>query len=162
MTILEKIRYSQNGVEESKIHLWKEGVFWVAYEQSAYSLWLLKQYKITKKCIKTAGMEVVSIGFPQAALSHFIDMEKECVSALQDKHIILTNPKPCTEVEFSEWKASVSLTNRSTSKGECPIVKEETRTFGIETRLRNFDLSNATPMMCMNFIAELKHDFIIN
>jgi len=50
----------------------------------------------------------------------------------------------------------------STSKGECPIVKEETRTFGIETRLRNFDLLNATPMMCMNFVAELKHDFIIN
>ena len=159
MTILEKIRYSQNGVEESKIHLWKEGVFWVAYEQSAYSLWLLKQYKITKKCIKTAGMEVVSIGFPQAALSHFIDMEKECASALQDKHIILTNPKPCTEVEFSEWKASVPLNNRSTS---CPIVKEETCAFSIETRLRNFDLLNATPMMCMNFIAELKHDFINN
>ena len=67
-----------------------------------------------------------------------------------------------TIYEFSEWKASVPLTNRSTSKGECPIVKEETRTFGIETRLRNFDLSNATPMMCMNFIAELKHNFINN
>ena len=162
MTILEKIRYSQNGVEESKIHLWKEGVFWVAYEQSAYSVWLQKHYKATKKFIKTAAMEVISIAFPQAALSNFIDIEKECASSQQDSHIILTNPKSYTEDEFAAWKASVPLNNRISSKGELPLVKAETRAFSIETRLRNFDLSNATPMMCMNFVAELKHDFIIN
>lgn len=159
MTILEKIRYSQNGSDVKEIHIWKEGVFWVAYEQSAYSVWLQKHYKATKKFIKTAAMAVISIGFPQAALSHFIDIEKECASSQQDSHIIFSNPKQYTEDEFAAWKASVPLNNRSTS---CPIVKEETCAFSIETRLRNFDLLNATPMMCMNFIAELKHDFINN
>lgn len=39
MTISEKIILEKDG----NVHLFKEGVFWIAYERSAYVIWLLKQ-----------------------------------------------------------------------------------------------------------------------
>jgi hypothetical protein len=34
------------------VNLYKEGIFWTAYEQSAYYVWQLKGYKPTKKRYK--------------------------------------------------------------------------------------------------------------
>ena len=73
MTIREKIDVAAVATEQ-QIHLWKEGIFWVAYEQSAYLVWLLKKYKPTKKFIKSVGMEVVSIGFPATALASVMEL----------------------------------------------------------------------------------------
>ena len=65
MTIKEKIEYEDGQL----VHLWKEGVFWVAYEQSAYLVSQVKKLKPTKKYVKTAGREVVSVGFPSSVLA---------------------------------------------------------------------------------------------
>jgi hypothetical protein len=35
-----------------QIKLYKQGLFWVAYEQSAYNIWQLKGFKPTKKWLK--------------------------------------------------------------------------------------------------------------
>jgi hypothetical protein len=40
-SINEKIKHSS----VFRVNLYKEGVFWLAYEQSAYYVWLLKGYK---------------------------------------------------------------------------------------------------------------------
>jgi len=40
------------------VNLYKEGVFWTAYEQSAYYVWLLKGYKPSKKRYKKMNKEV--------------------------------------------------------------------------------------------------------
>jgi hypothetical protein len=63
MSISEKIVHS----DTFHIQLYKEGVFWIAYEQSAYYFGLQKGYKPTKKWVKTVGREIVSVGFPSLA-----------------------------------------------------------------------------------------------
>jgi hypothetical protein len=65
MTISEKIIHS----DAFHVNIYKEGVFWIAYEQSAYYFYVQKGYKPTKKFIKCIGQEVVSIGFPENALA---------------------------------------------------------------------------------------------
>ena len=45
----------------SDLHLFKEGVFWVAYEHNAYFIWKMKGYKPNKKYIKSIQQEVVSV-----------------------------------------------------------------------------------------------------
>jgi len=61
-TIATKIKHPST----NHLLLFKEGVFWVAYEQSAYFIAQLKKYKPTKKYFKNINKTVVTIGFPNA------------------------------------------------------------------------------------------------
>jgi hypothetical protein len=61
MTILEKISLQQQ--DTTKIFLFKEGVFYNAYNEAAFLL-KDKNYKVAVKKIKSIENEVLSIGFP--------------------------------------------------------------------------------------------------
>jgi hypothetical protein len=65
--ISDKIRHSC----AQEVNWYKEGLFWVAYEQSAYFVWRLKGYKPTKKYVKKVQGEVVAVGFPERGLVGF-------------------------------------------------------------------------------------------
>ena len=58
-TVSEKITHSSL----HQVKLYKQGLFWVAYEQSAYYIWQLKGFK-PKKWYKNILKEVVQVGFP--------------------------------------------------------------------------------------------------
>ena len=60
-TLIEKITKQQQC--PSKVFLFKEGLFYKAYNQGAY-LMRHKNYKVSVKKIKNIENEVVSIGFP--------------------------------------------------------------------------------------------------
>lgn len=48
-----------------KIHFYREGVFYKAYEQSAYLFVThVKPFMVKKQFVKSVNREVVSIGFP--------------------------------------------------------------------------------------------------
>jgi len=57
-----------------KIYLYKQGVFWTAYEQSALILSRHKPLRISIKFVKTVNRKVISVGFPDATLKFFCDM----------------------------------------------------------------------------------------
>lgn len=59
ITISEKIIHTSL----HQVKLYKQGMFWVGYEQSAYYIWQIKGYKPTKKFVKSVAVEVVQIGF---------------------------------------------------------------------------------------------------
>ena len=65
MTILDKVTLQQQ--DTTKIFLFKEGVFYKAYNEGAF---LLKDrdYKVAVKKIKSIENEVLSIGFPISVL----------------------------------------------------------------------------------------------
>jgi hypothetical protein len=90
------------------VHLYKEGVFWIAYEQSAYYFWLMKGYKPTKKFVKAIKKEIVSIGFPQSALPANINsnclMEKDAINL---KTFLLE--ESIDEDAFEQWKMQVPV-----------------------------------------------------
>ncbi|MFV5686515.1 hypothetical protein ACM55I_13840 [Flavobacterium sp. GB2R13] len=62
-TILEKI--TQQVQNPSKVFLFKEGIFYKAYNQGAY-LMRHKNYKVNVKKIKNIENNVLTIGFPIA------------------------------------------------------------------------------------------------
>jgi len=154
MTIREKINASVETVRASslcRIHLWKEGVFWVAYEQSAYAIWLSKKYKPSKKFIKSVDMEVVSIGFPKMALASLVEFHICSDEKRIDKHIVLETNSVVDETAFLKWKNAIPC--RDVARKVSTIKQIE-----ILAKIKNFDLFNATPVMCMNFLAEIKSE----
>lgn len=65
MTIREKIDLECSG-ELGVIHLHREGIFFRAYELSAY-YWhrlVVPNFRLHKRYYKTIGQEVVYLGFP--------------------------------------------------------------------------------------------------
>jgi hypothetical protein len=59
------------------IHLYLEGMFWKAYQRSAYQL--LKHchvdYMVKRRYVKSAEAEVYSLGFPRATLQKLLHKE---------------------------------------------------------------------------------------
>ena len=65
MTILDKVTLQQQ--DTTKIFLFKEGIFYKAYNEGAFLL-RDRNYKVTIKKIKSIENEVLSIGFPISVL----------------------------------------------------------------------------------------------
>ena len=123
MTIKEKIQHQSL----AEIRLYLEGTFWTAYEQSAYYFHKLKGYKPTKKFIKVINQEVVSVGFPENALSKMGIQKPEVGATLavvqevgayairpseiseNGKMFVFRIVEAIDEREFLEWKAGLEL-----------------------------------------------------
>jgi hypothetical protein len=164
MTISEKIKHSL----PNEIHFYKEGVFWVAYEQSAFAICKIKSYKPTKKFVKAAGMEVVSAGFPANALALVVSgivasggkQIEPLPEADQGMHIVLQTKDETDQMEFLEWKNAINIRQNEnnscgqTSAATISVMSEKV----VVERIKTFDLSIATPMDCMMFIHALKKE----
>lgn len=162
---------SQEKNNTTNIHLYKEGLFWKAYQHSAYRIDLIPgcAYKLIKKHIKAVNCEVVSLGFPSLNISkHF---REEQVKYINDLHICIED-KVIDVDDYSDWFSQIPLfiANPPKSKKEEYITKvhlfepvsdiafippaSET----IINRLRNFRIEQATPMECMLFLSQLQKD----
>jgi hypothetical protein len=130
------------------VHIYKEGVFWIAYEQSAYYFWLEKGYKPTKKLIKTVGKEVVSVGFPQNILDK-PDSIGHCLLEKDESNVkTFLLEKPIDPDAFEEWKANLE----ADVVRNAPVAAEST----FVEQILTFPLSDKTPLECMLFLSELK------
>lgn len=147
-----------------KIYLYKEGMFWIAYERSAYRFAnYIRPYRATKKMINSIALEMVSLGFPVALLDS-LDVE---ILDRGDKQAILKAPDPNqpNEREFEAWKDAIALHQPKPQNPETPKPNpqqplpqlEITQIPSLADRLRDFNLANKTPMECMMFILELKN-----
>ena len=173
MNIIEKI--SHDNLYEVK--LYKEGVFWVAYEQSAYHIWQRKGYKATKKMVKTLGQEIVSVGFPQSSYEA-LKNTMTSIPEKDDSYFKVFSLDTAIDMEaFLLWKVNLPLASEQispktgkTGTGNTPDIfelyipdepdKEElSRKNEICRKLRDFPLENKTPMECMIFLSELKKIF---
>lgn len=105
--VLSKLRYENENT--NVIHLWLEGMFWKAYERSAY-LFVnrISGYKPYKKFVKAVGGEVVAIGFPTKALGKLL--EGRSVEYIDDKHYILNGFTIDTQElkGYQLWKKGVA------------------------------------------------------
>ncbi|PQJ81928.1 hypothetical protein [Polaribacter glomeratus] len=145
-SINEKIKHSS----VFRVNLYKEGVFWLAYEQSAYYVWLLKGYKPTKKRYKKMNKEVVQIGFSKVDAL----LENQNISAVtrQDAFISFNTIIPIEISKFEIWKNN--LTSAAVAAKPTAINKNIQQEI-IES-ISFFDCINKTPVEAMLFINELK------
>lgn len=64
---LQEIIAAEN-CNTDRIFLYPEGVFWKAYERSAFAfVRRISRYKITKRFVKYLDTEIVSLGFPDSS-----------------------------------------------------------------------------------------------
>lgn len=143
-----------------RVTIYYEGMFWKAYERSAYIICSqLRSFKPTKKVIKKmGGQEVISIGFPDTCLDALMQKHQK----VSETHISRTYSgfRPLNEQEFLLWK------NKSGSL-PCPLPKEEAEVEPepeqphnpipeVVQQLKDFDLLNHTPYDCLILVKELK------
>ncbi len=119
------------GVERQNgegIFLYKEGIFWRAYNQSAFQFSKhFKAFKLTKKFVKRVGEEVISLGFPDKLLPTFLESAKDnnlLVEQNENKIRISGLPK-LTKETYEEWARKVLVkTVVKDSKDQNPVSHE--------------------------------------
>lgn len=142
------------------MRLYREGVFLVAYEQSAYLFHrFVRQYKVSKKMVKAVGREVVSLGFPQSSVDTLlagraVDRQDGAV------FVSLRDGESLSDDDFAAWKAGVPA-----AFSAAPVVSP--RSGGgaadggdIISRIMAFPLESRTPMECMLFVNELRQSIL--
>lgn len=130
------------------LFLYKEGVFWVGYEQSAYYIAQHKAYKPTKKYFKNINKTIVSIGFPNAdEFLNKLEQDNSIQSVVKtEQSIEILLNYTIDSNSFEEWKENVSVKIQSKSNQKTSI----------EELVKAFPLANKTPMEAFLFIKELQ------
>lgn len=182
MTSKEIFENEQGNTEQ--IRLYAEGLFWKAYERSAYACCTqLRGFKPTKKYIKAMDGEIVSIGFPQTSLSTLVDEEQ--IVERGEKSVVIKCMEPIDEKMFVVWKNHLPLTASAVSAKKVspadssdpliPDCSEESSPVdtaspsprmaadehpsyasAVVERIRSYNLAEHTPMETMLFVSELK------
>ena len=133
------------------IRMYPEGIFYKAYERSA---WLACMYlgnlMVKKKYIKKVDEDIISIGFPKTALEKWANGRKVDIS---DEYVMIflnDGERQHAIEEFKIWKGNV--------KGKCETKKdyETSAQEEVYRKIRQFPLEDKTPIDCMIFISQLK------
>jgi len=90
-----------------RIILYREGLFWKAYERSAYALCSqVRPLKPTRKVLKALrGGDLISVGFPSASESATVG--SLAVIERTDDRLVVAAPRPIDVGSFHAWKAAV-------------------------------------------------------
>ncbi len=153
MTIQEKIAEKDRKI----IRLYKEGVFWIAYESDAYVVSQVKVLKPTKKYVKAVQQEVVSVGFPHSSLESILQYFE--VKEHNETFIEAECVEPVDMFAFETWKNQLQLQLKTTTAAQSVAPKTDNTGQLLFERVRSFKLYTASPMDCMRFIEELQSEF---
>jgi hypothetical protein len=106
MPSIKEILHDERNREGGVLVLFLEGKFWKAYEQSAYTLTKLYNFKPSKRFIKLVGEDVISVGFPQEQLQKYLPT---AVIEQDGKKCRVVVQYPYDELAFREWKSSTRI-----------------------------------------------------
>lgn len=143
------------------VRLYAEGIFYKAYERSAWTACRVSHpFKVKKRYVRKVGQDVVSIGFPKTSLWKWAgerrvedDADESVLIHLSDDEFV-----PFEEKEFEKWKAGAALPVNEAMMER--TATETVLTTSVESdicqSIRRFPIENKTPMECMLFVSELK------
>lgn len=175
MTVKEIIHLESGN--QATIILLREGIFWKAYEKSAYAFFhQVHPYKPIRKWVQTVKGDLISLGFPMASTDSVL---KDREILLQQEDRLVLSALPIVQEEFENWKQSVSMTLPDTGQKKLspvsetvvtsqedlrpaavvvPVSQASTSTFyeQLVESIRFFNLESKTPVECMLFLMELK------
>lgn len=151
MKIEEILKLEQNNCECIILH--HEGLFWRAYEQSAYRFVKhIKQYQITKKYIKSVKSDIVYCGFPQNALNDILQLSGNRNIKKEEKQIVINGFEPDKD-GFENWKSTVPVQLSESSKFSESLPSND----NILNHIRNFQVISKTPIECQHFLIEIQN-----
>lgn len=157
-TIKEKLSLEESKQPTSLI-LHKEGIFYIAYEHSAWLFCsLIHAFKVKKRFVKCVAKDVVSIGLPMTSLEKLCAAYK--VTALSDEMVAVELPHEavCSLAGYDDWKTEIPL--ETEQRGGAADKEEKTETADIHAllieKIKDFPIESKTPLECMLFLSEIK------
>ena len=143
MTILDKVTLQQQ--DTTKIFIFKEGVFYKAYNEGAFLL-KDKNYKVAIKHIKSIENEVLSIGFPISVLEK---LKENRQPEEYDNYCRLQSNIVFSLLLYEEWyQNQIANIKREDSK----YLEEYT----LKDTIKNYPLANKTPIEDFIWVAKLQ------
>jgi hypothetical protein len=133
-----------------KIILHKEGLFWRAYEKSAYLFVTnIKEYNILHKYYKNIGQNIVYIGFPGTYLEQVIEMcrqKKFPFTKTDDKIVEIKGFSQ--NGDFNNWKNEII----NKEKKEIELKEND-----ILKKISDFPLASKTPIEAQQFLDNIQN-----
>lgn len=155
MSISEILK--KEAANNGDIILFKEGIFWRAYERSAFLFTLhVKPYQVTKRYFKNVGCEVVFCGFPNTTLDELL--VKVCDKDIfkEDNTIRIAGFEQTEGKVFKDWKSGIP---NVVKEGE-PVYSVCDNGYNCKEvvlqRIRGFRVASSTPMDCQQFLIEMQ------
>lgn len=156
MPIITQI-ISKESENTRNIYFYQEGIFYKAYERSAFAfVTYYKAFKVKRKFYKCLNKEVVSIGFPSAGIERYFPKEK--IQKDTDGVVVELNGELDIN-QFEEWKASIPLIKdtvniNSKSIAEATPCNKNNDNRGISDvevvmKIKTFPIESKTPLDCM-------------
>jgi hypothetical protein len=152
MKISEIILLEQENV---CITLHKEGVFWKAYELSAYRfVQSVKAYNVKCKYYKNIKQDVVYIGFPS---SSFDSVSKICMDHGYKIEYLESTISISNNIDtegYVSWKDDIvqsTMESNNENKGENVTSKRD-----ILSEIVSYPLATKTPMEAQHFLYEIQ------
>ncbi|SUE34483.1 hypothetical protein [Rikenella microfusus] len=105
MTLQEILAAENRNTDKIYLHL--EGIFWKAYERSAFAfIHRISRYKASKRFVKYLDAEVVSVGFPDASRAKVLgDRPLETEKA----DMLVLGTGTIDAEEYGRWKEAIPL-----------------------------------------------------
>lgn len=136
------------------IILQKEGIFWRAYEMSAYIFASeIKAYEVKVKYYKNVNREVMYLGFPATYLDTILKLCKTKGYTVQQPSKSEIVIKGSIEAKgFAEWKKNIAQAVKQTD-----VSKEnEISRIDILQEIVAYPLASKTPMEVQQFLYEIQ------
>lgn len=163
---------------QSEIHLFRQGMFYRAFERSCVALRSIERYAVLKKRSATTGIEYIYSGFPVSVLDRVA--AGRGMTQVSDDHVILSG-HPVSDLELDRLKQTtptVVYAEKQKTKTEpqrTPSAKPQIELDFVTNHtqpttpkssdmepsalldlVRRFDLNGATPAMCKLFLTMIK------
>lgn len=145
--------------DSTNIYLYREGLFWKAYERSAIKfVQTITAYQINTRFCKVAGMEVISLGFPDTVLPKILEnreYEKPNEKQVAIRSVLLGDEEFAAE-KNRYLSNSMQPFEKEASQEAVAISKESDVGRQVLERLRLYDIAAVSPIECMIFLSSLK------
>ena len=134
---------------KDKIYLYAEGIFWKAYERSAFLFFKnLKSYNVKTRFYKKVNRDVKYLGFPMSSLNKIINDNYTVNEIVPEKELSISGLVPVNMIEYEEWCTKQSVNNENT-KSDCDDLM---------SRISHFPVLQKSPLECQNFIIQLQNE----
>jgi len=141
----------------NSILLFREGIFWRAYERSAFLfITHLKPYRLSKKYYKNVGCEIVFCGFPNTTLDELLAKVGSMEVLREENMIRITGFEQIENEIFLDWKYGIpSVVKENKPEYSACKYKHNLQEQVIE-HIRNFSVVRSTPLECQQLLVKLQ------
>lgn len=155
MGISEILKLEANS--SGQVILLREGIFWRAYERSAYLFTThVKPYQLTKRYFKNVGCEVAFCGFPNTTLDELL--AKVCDKEIfkEDETIRIAGFEQIENEVFTDWKNGIQTVVKQSETEHYVCDNGYNSKEVVLQSLRNFRVASSTPIECQQFLIEMQ------